>query len=215
MLAESDSVASAIESTNFPEKLFVDYYEQYDGFLNLRAVALEREGRVEEAVTQFRAAAAGNNTNQLINLAAFYCDLGRPAEALDPIRRVKGDTSPYGAMQLESVRLEAAVQLGDRHQIAASLQYLQNQAADAPGAYLDGLLSANQLDRAAHVLVGQLLDLDQRQEALTRVQDYALPPQTPRETEITSRWREVVQRKEVQAAIRKVGRVESYHMEEP
>lgn len=215
MLAESDSVLSAIRSTNFPEKLFVDYYEQYEGLLNLRAIALERERQMEAAAAQFKAAAVGNNTNQLINLAEFYCDLGRPADALDPIRRVRGDTSPYGAMVLESVRLEAAVQLGDRGQITASLQFLQRHAADAPGAYLDGLLSANQIDRAALVLVGQLLDLDQRQEALTRVQDYALPPQTPREMEITSRWREVLARKEVQAAINRVGRVESYHLEQP
>jgi beta-barrel assembly-enhancing protease len=215
MLAESDSIASAIDSTNFPAKLFVDYYEQYRVFLNLRAAALQREGRTEEAVAQFIAAAAGNNPNQLIGLAAFYCDLGRPADALDPIRRVRGDTSPYGAMQLESVRLEAAVQLGDRSQISSSLRYLKNHSADAPGAYLDALLSMNDQDRAADVLAGQLLDPHQRQESLTRVQDYVLPPQTPRGMEITSRWRQVIARKEVQTAIHKVGRVESYHLEAP
>jgi hypothetical protein len=215
MLAEADSIASAIEETNFPEKLFVDYHEENARLLNLRAIALERESRVEEAATEFKAAAAGNDTDQLINLAGFYCDLGRPADALDAIRRVGGDTSPYGAMLVESVRLEAAVQLGDKNQIAASLKYLESHAEDSPGAYLDGLLSANQLDRAAHVLVGQLLNLDQRQDALTRVQDYALPPETAREMEVTSRWREVVARKEVQAAIRKVGRADSYHLEAP
>jgi Tfp pilus assembly protein PilF len=215
MLAESDSVASTIESTNFPEKLFVDYYEQYDELRDLRAIALQREGQTDEAISQFKAAAAGNNTNQLINLAEFYCDLGRPADALDPIRRATGNTSPYGAMVLESVRLDAAVQLSDRGQTATSLSYLRKHARDAPGAYLDGLLSANLLDQAAHVLVQQLLDVDQRQEALTRVQDYALPPQTAREMEITSRWRRVLAHKEVQAAIQKVGRVESYHLEAP
>jgi beta-barrel assembly-enhancing protease len=215
MLAESDSIVSAINSTNFPAKLFVDYFEQYPVFLNLRAAALQREGRTEEAVAQFTAAAAGNNPNQLIGLAAFYCDLGRPADALDPIRRVRGDTSPYGTMQLESVRLEAAVQLGDRSQVSSSLRYLKNHSADAPGAYLDALLSMNDQDRAAHVLVRQLLDPHQRQDSLTRVQDFALPPQTPRGMELTSRWRQVIARKEVQAAIHKVGRVESYHLEAP
>jgi tetratricopeptide (TPR) repeat protein len=215
MLAESDSVVSAIRSTNFPEKLFVDYYEQYEGFLNLRAIALERAGRLDEAVAQFKAASVGNNTNQLINLAAFYCDLGRPNDALDPIGRVRGDTSPYGAMQLESVRLDAVVQLGDARQVATSMQFLKKHVEDAPGAYLNGLLSVNQLDRAAHVLVGQLLDPDQRQDALTRVQDYARPPQTPREMEFASRWSEVVARKEVQSVIQKVGRVETYHLEAP
>jgi hypothetical protein len=215
MLAESDSAVSALESTNFREKLYEDYYEQYARFLNVRSIALQRAGRWEEAVEQLKAASVGNNTNQLINLAVLYCVLDRPNEGLEAIGRVKGDASPYGAMQVEWVRLEAAVQLGDTRQVAASMQFLKKHAADAPWAYMGGLLSVNQLDRAARFLIEELLNPEQRQDALAGVQDYAAKPQTPRDREFSLRWREVVARKEVQAAIQKTGRTASYHLEEP
>jgi hypothetical protein len=78
----------------------------------MRAVALERAGRSDDAAAQLMSASLGNNTNQLLNLGELYCELRRLQDALDSIGRVRGDTSPYGAMQLEWVRLEAAVQLG-------------------------------------------------------------------------------------------------------
>lgn len=215
MLAETDAVLTAVQSTNFRDKLYVDYYEQFGQFLNLRSIALERAGRWDDAVSQLSSASVGNNTNQLINLAALYCKLGRPKDALEQIGRVRGDTSPYGAMQLEWVRLEAAVQMGDRRQVAPSLQYLKKHAADSPWAYMSGLLSLKQYSRAAKLLVAELLNLDERAGALMNVQDYAHQPQTPWEAEFASRWHEVIARKEVQAAIHKVGRVESYHLEAP
>jgi hypothetical protein len=215
MLAESDSTLSALESTNFREKLYEDYYEQYARFLNVRSIALQRAGRWDEAVEQLKAASVGNNTNQLINLAVLYCVLDRPYDALEAIGRVKGDTSPFGAMQVESVRLEAAEQLGDRRQVAASMQFLKKHITDAPWAFMGALLSVNQLDGAARFLIEELLNPEQRQEALASVQDYASKPQTPRDQEFSSRWREVVAHKDVQAAIQKTGRVASYHLEEP
>jgi hypothetical protein len=80
---------------------------------------------------------------------------------------------------------------------------------------MGGLLSANQLDRAARFLVVELLNPEQRQDALASVQDYASKLQTPRDMEYSSRWREVVANRDVQAAIQKTGRVSSYHLEEP
>jgi hypothetical protein len=41
-------------------------------------------------------------------------------------------TSPFGAMQLEEVRLDAAYQLGDSKQVERSLQYLRLHRRDAP-----------------------------------------------------------------------------------
>jgi tetratricopeptide (TPR) repeat protein len=215
MLAESDSVLAALESTNFRDKLYDDYYEQYSRFLNLRSLALQRTGRWDEAVEQLKAASDGNNVNQLINLGTLYCALDRPREALEAIARVKGDASPYGAMQVEWVHLEAAQQLGDSRQAAESIQFLKKHAVDAPWAYMGGLLSTNQLDRAAGFLIVELRDPEQRQDALAGVQDYASKPETPRDLEFSSRWRAVVARKDVQAAIQQVGRVASYHLEEP
>jgi tetratricopeptide (TPR) repeat protein len=215
MLAESDSALLALESTNFREKLYDDYYEQYPRFLNLRSIALQRAGRWDEAIEQLRAASESNNTNQLLDLAVLYCVLDRPKEALEAIGRVKGDTSPYGAMQVEWVRLDSALQLDDRRQATASMRFLGKHLTDAPWAYMGGLLSANQLDRAARFLIEELSNPEQRQDALASVQDYASKLQTPRDLEYSSRWRKVVAYKDVQAAIQKTGRVANYHLEEP
>ncbi|HEX3845864.1 MAG TPA: hypothetical protein VHV81_00670, partial [Steroidobacteraceae bacterium] len=63
-------------------------------------------------------------------------------------------------------------------------------------------------------LVEQLQDSDERQNALQRVQVYLPAPSTPRQLELEARWRTVIARPEVQAAIRRVGRIETYRVVE-
>ncbi len=216
MLAASDSVMQEIESTNFPEKLYDDYVEDYDTYLSLRSVALQREGRREEAVAQLVEASRGGDISQIINLAALYCALDRPKEALAAINLIgPSRTSAYGAMQVEAVRLQSAVQLADPDQIARSLAYLSAHRKDAPRAYLYALIVAKRLDQAAHFLIAELKDKDSRQNVLPDIQEYLPTPGTETELAIEAQWRAVIARKEVQAAIHKVGRVESYHLESP
>jgi hypothetical protein len=155
------------------------------------------------------------NVDQLINLRGFYCSLERPNDALSSLRSLSAGTSPFGAMQLELVRLDAYAQLKDARQMARSLEYLRAHRADAPAAYGDALLVVNQQDRAAADLVGRLLDPELRQEALLGVQDFAPAPGTPRDRELDARGRALLTRPEVRAAIDKVGRVASYPLEAP
>jgi tetratricopeptide (TPR) repeat protein len=217
-LAASDSILADIRSTNFPEKLFVDYEEERSGFLNLRSDALQRVGRWDEAVAQLSAASLllqkyGGNVDQLTNLGDLYCTLGRPKEALSAIGSMTAPTSPYGGMQVEAVRADASHQLGDFRQMERSLQYLRVHRADAPGAYEDTLIAVNQLDRAARELVAELRNTAERQDALLSIQTFAATPGTPRTMELDARRRAVIARPEVQEEIRKVGRVESYPLE--
>jgi hypothetical protein len=219
-LAAADSILQDIRSTNFPEKLYEDLGDEQSGFLNLRALALLRVGRFEEALAQLTAASQlhekySGNVDQLINLGGFYCSLERPNDALSSLRSLSAGTSPFGAMQLELVRLDAYAQLKDARQMARSLEYLRAHRADAPAAYGDALLVVNQQDRAAADLVGRLLDPELRQEALLGVQDFAPAPGTPRDRELDARGRALLTRPEVRAAIDKVGRVASYPLEAP
>jgi hypothetical protein len=124
-------------------------------------------------------------------------------------------TSAYGAMQVEAIGLQSAVQLGDRAQASRSMKYLSSHYADAPRAYLYALMVAKQLDQAARYLITELEDKELRQSILPDIQEYLPTPGTKAELEIEARWRSVIARKEVQAAIHKVGRVESYHLEAP
>jgi beta-barrel assembly-enhancing protease len=214
-LAAADSVLSDIRSTNYPDKLFVDYDEERSWFLDLRSDALQRVGRWDEAVAQLSAASLlvekyGGNVDQLTNLGDLYCTLGRPNDALSAIGSVTAQTSPYGRMQIESVRADASYQLGDFKQMERSLQYLRVHRAEAPGAYEEALIAVNQLDRAARELVAELTNPAERQDALLSIQSFAPSPGTQRDMDLGARRRAVIARPEVQEEIRKVGRVESY-----
>jgi tetratricopeptide (TPR) repeat protein len=218
MLALADSVLSEVRSTNYPEQLYEDYEEHYLWILNHRSIALRRRGRWDEAVAQLTEASLlaenhGGNVSQLINLGYLYCRLGRPRDALEAVGRVVGKMSPNGMMQMEGVRLDAASQLGDPSQVASSLQYLEIHRADAPESYWDALVLVNQPDHAAQFLIERLRDGDQRAAALLSIQDFASGPRTRREIAFDTRRNSVLARKDVQAAIRQVGRIESFHIE--
>jgi hypothetical protein len=216
MLAASDSVIQEIESTNFPEKLYDDYVEERGAYLYLRSVALQREGRWDEAVAQLVEASRDGDVTQIINLAYLYCALNRPNDALaliDPL--VPSRTSAYGAMQVETIRLQSAIDLEDYNQASRSIQYLSAHRADATSTYLYTLIFAKHLDEAAHYVTTELENAELRQDTLLDIQEYLPTPGPETELEIERRWRSVVARKEVQAAIQKVGRVGSYHLEAP
>ncbi len=77
------------------------------------------------------------------------------------------------------------------------------------------MIVAKRLDEAARYVISELEDKDLRQSILPDIQEYLPTPGTKAELEIEAQWRSIVARKEVQAAIHKVGRVESYHLEAP
>ena len=218
MLASADAVLLAIQSTNFPRELYLDFDEQQSWFLNFREIALERMGRWDEAVVQLTAASqlsenGDGNVDQLINLGLLYCALGRPKEALSAIDSILAPTNPYGASALEIVRLDAAVQMGDSKQAGRSLRFLRAHRADSASDYELALIVANQADLAAEELIAQLRDPEKRQDALLLVQTYAPATGTARDLVLEARQRAVIARRDVQAAIRKVGRVETYSLE--
>jgi tetratricopeptide (TPR) repeat protein len=218
-LAAADSILSDIRSTNYPGKLFEDFDDERSWFLDLRSTALQRVGRWDESVAQLAAASLllekySGNISQLINLADLYCSLGRPHDALSAIASLTADTSPFGAMQLENVRLNAASQLGDAKQVERSLKYLRVHRTDAPGAYEDALIILNQPDRAARELIAELGNPVERQDALLSVQHFAPTPSTSRDRDKDARRRSVIARSDVQAEISKVGRIDSYPLEE-
>jgi beta-barrel assembly-enhancing protease len=216
MLAASDYAVQEMSATNFPDKLYDDYVGEHGSYFYLRSVALQREGRPDEAVAQLVEAAHEGDLNQLINLGFLYCALARPKDALTVIGPIGPTrTSAYGAMQVETIRLQAAVELGDRTQLSRSMQYLSAHHADAPRGYLYALIVAKQLDQAARFLITQLEDKESRQSFLPDIQEYLPTPGSETELAIEKQWRSVIARKEVQAAIHKVGRVESYRLEAP
>jgi len=219
-LAAADGVVAEIRMRGDPKQWYDDFDQQYAWVLDSRSRALVRLGRWDEGLDQLAAASRvldkhGGNVGQVINLGQLYCDLGKPKEALGSLVRLGTDMSDYGRMQETYVRLDAAVQLGDTEQTEKWLAFLKEHRVDAPRTYGDALLMSGDVESAAKWLIEQLEDLDLRSAALLGVQNYAVPPRTPRQAELDRRWRDLIARPDVQAKIAKVGRVESYKIEAP
>jgi hypothetical protein len=217
-LAAADSLVAELKSTNSPEKAYEDYEKSNPWILDERARALTRVGRWDDAVAQLTAASFlsednGGNISQIINLAQLFCDLSRPKEALKTLGRLEAKPSPYGVMQVEYVKLDAATLSGDKIQMVRSLKYLEEHRADAPNTYEDAQVLINDPDRAASLLIERLQDVNQRVAALLSVQIYGSWRKTPRMLRFDARRRAVRTRVDVREAIQKVGRVETYHLE--
>jgi beta-barrel assembly-enhancing protease len=217
ILAITDSIITQVKSTNYPARLYDDYQENYVWILDFRSDALAGLGNWDEAVGQLDAAAHTTepNISQYINLGDLYCDLGRPADALSAVGKITAKPSPLGVSRLELVTLRAAVQSGDAHLTASSLDYLKVHRADSLSNYQIALLVVNQPEQGARLLMSRLRAPESRQDALQSVQTYAPDSSLPIPQEVSARWRTLIARPDVQAAITAVGRIEAYPLQSP
>lgn len=198
---------------------YTDANEFLIWIMDNRARALRGLGRHDEAVAQLERATrrpeSGHiNVSNAINLGNLYCQLDRADDALRAIEDVR-ETSPFGRMQFELVRQCAALIKGDTKTAASAFDYLREHRSDAEGGYQEALIAAQQLDEAATLLIERLNAGRERGRALLEVQRWVSPPGTPRSREMRRRWDQVLQRPDVQSAIRKVGRIESFSLTEP
>jgi beta-barrel assembly-enhancing protease len=217
-LAAADGLVAEIRVHVDAKQWYDDFDDQYAWILDSRSRLLRRVDRWEEGVDQLAAASwvldkDGKNVSQVINLGELYCDLGKPKEALGVLVRLGTDMSSYGRMQEASVRLDAAVQLGDSEQIEEWLAFIREHRVDAPRTYEDALLLMNDAETAAKWLIQRLEDRDLRSATLLNLQEYAVPRETPRQAELRKRRRDLMIRADVQAEIQKVGRIEKYNLE--
>ena len=215
VLSISDTVLDHAGRGDGP-RTYTDFDDKYPWVLDNRSRAFKRQGRWDDAVHVEVLAArrpehGGMNVSQLINLGGLYADLGLPDKAADTIVEL-GNMSPFGRMQLESVKLRIAVAKNDAAAIAASMDYQREHRADAIATWEDALLLCGKLDEAASLLIERLQKPAWRNAALVDMQHYADVTETPTEKLIHDRWNTVTARPDVQAAMQKVGRVERFHM---
>jgi transglutaminase-like putative cysteine protease len=215
MLALCDQVIARVNEATGP-KSYSDYQGRYVWILDNRSRALYGMGRWDEALAQQVAAShlpelGEDNVSQMINLAGLYNELSRPKEArevlaaLDPAK-----TSGYGHAQVAFELLQSAVQGGDQAEVARQLEYLREHKEDSVRTLEDALIIAGREDEAAQLLIARLGDLNERVSALMEVQEYQQGAEPPRLQDFRQRWRALVGRADVQAAIRKVGNVGKY-----
>ena len=217
-LAAADDLLAEMRLHADPKKWYDDFGDRYVWVLDSRSRALRRVGRWDEGIDQLAAASwvsevDGKNVSQVINLGELYCDLGNPKDGLGTLVRLGSDISSYGRMQEADVRLDAAIQLGDAEGTTKWLSFIKEHRLDAPRTYEDALLRMNDAETAAKWLIERLEDRDLRSAALLSIQEYAVPRETARQTQLRKRRRELIARTDVQAEVQKVGRIESYKIE--
>lgn len=193
---------------------FDDLDEQRVWVEDYKARALRALGRFDEALAVWVTAAGitehgRSNVSQVINLGYYYCDLDRPREALAVIATV-GRASAFGAMQVESVRHAAALELDDVAEAKRALGYLKDHQRDSPGTYQWALARQNDVGAGARLLIARLKNPKQRTDALADVQTYAQLQEPPRAEQWKANFAAVVARPDVQRAIAKFGRIGRY-----
>jgi tetratricopeptide (TPR) repeat protein len=200
---------------------YSDYSRRYVWILNERADALYGLGRWDAALAQLQAASELSeegtpNVSQMINLADMYAELGKPAESLAALKRVRSRrASPYGDMQQQMVTVFAAVQLHNTKAADEALGFMRAHRKDAPEAFEEALLVSGHEQECAQLLIARLGDPRLRSDALLDVQQYDAGVEPPWLVEKHRRWQSLLARRDVQAAIARVGRVSHYALSPP
>jgi tetratricopeptide (TPR) repeat protein len=217
VLAIADDIIARVKDGG-GESTYEDFDDQYVWVLDMRARALVRLGRWDEATEQLARAArrpenGSMNVSQALNLGWYYAHLGEPSKALDVVSEL-GPMSPYGRMQLEMVKFMAALQQKDAAAVATHLAYMREHRADAIGTWQNALLDAGDLDAAGDLLAERLRSEKWRSDALAAMQRYADVKGLPVDSERLARWQEVLAQPKVTKALAEVGRIETFAIAE-
>jgi tetratricopeptide (TPR) repeat protein len=212
VVALANNVGRRVSMADGGPSPYDDMTTEYSWIFDLQATALRHLGRYDEALDQLHRAVnwgTKDKASHAINLASFLCELDRPEEAIAALPA--GDTvNAYGKMQIESVRLAAAVQLGRDAEVSAALGYLREHAKDAPATYQHALLKAGDNEGAEHWLLARLDDEYMRSEALLELQGFSEPRYPPGSAEWHARSAELNSRPSVRAAVLKIGEIGRY-----
>lgn len=213
VLALTDRIASAAADTRLPRSF--ERSGDIAWLLNHRAIAQRRLGDADAGLATLETAAAFHeegvtNISQRLNLAAWQASLLQPRAALDSIERAGSYLSPYGEAVQQWVRFIASRQLGDTEQAARAQRWLNDHQEIADGYVVETLLEDNAVDQAAAQLIARLQSTEHRSEALMSMQQLLTVPSLPGDAERDRRWRQVVGRTDVQAALNRVGRSERH-----
>lgn len=193
---------------------FTDAEELRNWLIDMRGELLYRMGRSEEGRAALRESALMTehgeaNVSNLINLAGYQIEEGKPADALELLSKV-GKPSPYGQARIESIRSCAGMQLGDEKLRREGLEYLKAHESDNPAALSRALLCSNDIDGAAAWMIRRLADRDMRSAALLALQ--VTPDSSSDEPSLSKllleRQAAVRGRDDVRAAAEAVGRIE-------
>ena len=215
VLALTNEVIARVAAARANAPAYDDIGEKLEWIYNHKAVSLRAMGRWEEALAIMekgrRDPEDGTiNVSQAINLGGHYIAFGKPQKALGALEGVDWARAlnPFGRMQLQHVRYNAYLDLGNTQEADKVFAYLRAHRGEAEGTWQQVMVDADDLDGAAALYISRLRDPEKRVAALGEAQNYKLLPRLAAQARADARWEALLKRKDVAAAINVVGRRE-------
>ncbi|WAC47875.1 hypothetical protein OVA03_14380 [Asticcacaulis sp. SL142] len=216
-LAILDTELTKIEAAPKDKPPFDDLKDSYDWALDTRAQLLRQLGRYDDAekafikASQFAKENGTDSIGSMINLSGFYLSQSRPAEALKVVSRTDTKSAHiYGKMASEAMFICASAQLGETDKIKAPLNRML-EPENVSAAYLPAsvaLVCAQDADRLAELIISHIKDPKTRNATLMSLQGYQdAPASTTYDLALNGYYKRVVQRDDVQAAVKTYGEI--------
>jgi hypothetical protein len=212
----TSEVLAKVSAAKAPGDLYDDAETALNWIFDNHARALAAMNRWDETEQEYRRASerlehGHENVSNVINLALFYAEMNRGDEAMKTLSLLQSreaTLSAYGRMQEKAALHAAALARHDSVTAREALGYLREHQSDSIGTLQFELIRADRLDEAAQLLIQRLQDPLLRHDALMEAQLYSDPPAPPQLQQARARWRWLLSRRDVRAAVARVGRIE-------
>ena len=210
-----DDTLPKIEPPDGQPSPFIDAQSRYAQLMGERAQALQGLGRYDEALAELTRAAnrpenGGINTTQRLELARLQMAMGRATDAVATLAVLEpSDLTAGGRVLVAGLRGCSAQAAGDAKGAQAARDFLAAHAADDPTQAFQARVCMGDTDEAAQLLIGLLDHPISRLDALAYVQTLRRPPAPPAHPNDEDRRAALLARPDVQAAIAKVGGIET------
>jgi tetratricopeptide (TPR) repeat protein len=179
-----------------------------------RAMFLTNLGRFDEAlavqIQAYDAAVAANAdaVSQGLNLAQFYLQLDRPADALETIGKISEvSASEYGRVVGGAISACALEAQGKHDEASTLVETLVPGADKGFSPLMSALLCLNDLDRLAKITIEQLGGQATRSRTLKDQQRYREGALTAQEMTLRERQQRLLARPDMVEAIANVGKI--------
>lgn len=178
--------------------------------------ALKDLGRTDEALAEMQPvlkldeARSGFMVGQLVNFGQIMLEFGRAEEGMKTARRGWNLASPMGQQFISMIEV-CGNATTDKRAAENALALLRKRQSENYAAMSAALLCMDRTHEVAELLKKRLSQPAHRGEVLTAIQSYQTPAfVTPLRRTLTERYAKVVDRPDVQAAIKKHGRIEQF-----
>lgn len=187
---------------------FTDAERQRAWLFNALAYAYFDIGRFDDADRVMVESIGKDQVSQTINRAEMLNLAGRPTQALKVLEDVKADdASKYGQMWVESARVCAKIQLGDKAAAETAAAAMRDRWKTNANALNRALMCLGADDEVAALYIRRLGDPVERASALEAFRDSRPSPAlTPIQVQLRARHEAIIARPDVQAALLKWGR---------